>query len=1148
MSIPRPTPEQAAAADPTTSVWVTANAGTGKTRVLSDRVLRLLLKNVAPEGILCLTFTKAAAVEMTERIERDLAAWAVETEDASLAERLEAVTGAPPDAAMLRLARRLFARTLELPRGLHIMTIHAFCQTILKRFPIEAKVPPHFEVIDDRTAAELMAEARGEVLLASAADPDLAQALQRLIADLADSSIERLMDEALTKRMQLQAAAGTDGTTALLKRLATVLAVDPDQDPAALEAEFCRLGDEREFGLRTAADLLVEDGGKTNTKCGEAIDVWLRADRVGRRAGLADYTSAFLTAKGTPQQTMPTKTWRKDNPHIFAAITAEAERLLTLNAARCAWGAYHRTEAALCVAGALIGRYEDAKAKATALDFDDLIARTANLLADPEQRAWVLYKLDARLEHLLIDEAQDTSPAQWRLVEALIEEFTAGEGAHKSPRTFFVVGDEKQSIYSFQGADLANFRAVRARLKAAAEAGAHRFAERELALSFRTSSAILKAVDACLKLPASCPGIVDGLREVLHAPFRKNDPGFVEVWPLIDPPEAGGDAEPWALPGEAPIRQGGEERAADAIAAAIEGWLAVGEVLPSTRRPIQPSDILILLSRRGRVQELVIRGLKRRGVPVAGADRLDLVRHIAVRDLVALGAAVLLPDDDLNLACLLKSPLIGLDEDALFALCHGRDKETKLVERLRDAAETRGEPFAGAHSTFTRWRGRADYAPPYEFFARILAEGGRKRLVGRLGVDALEPIEAFLGQALAYEEGHPSSLQGFLHWLGLEDQKLKRDPAPARSEVRVMTVHGAKGLEAPVVILADAGPKWREQDNQEYLIFADGLPCWRGGKKGTHPPFVVTACDADAARAAEERMRLLYVALTRAKDRLYIAGWNHKRDTKDAGCWHDLVAEALQRCGPCTEVPLDFEPFDGVTALRFMAGSNTIDAATTPPAATLAMPPLPGWLGPVAKEPPGLFRLSPSNAGDDVPAAAPDAKGALIGRDFGVALHRLLHLLADLPPVERDGALETALAALNRGFDAATLAELARQVGAVLDLPDLAPAFRPGSRGEQPIIGRIGDVLVSGQIDRLAVTDEAVYLVDFKSGRRPPASVEATPKGYLRQLAVYARLLQDIYPGREVRAGLVWSAVPVLVRVPPGLLEAHLPRTLAGAP
>ncbi len=1144
MSIPRPTPEQAAAADPTTSVWVTANAGTGKTRVLSDRVLRLLLKNVAPEGILCLTFTKAAAVEMTERIERDLAAWAVETEDASLAERLEAVTGAPPDAAMLRLARRLFARTLELPRGLHIMTIHAFCQTILKRFPIEAKVPPHFEVIDDRTAAELMAEARGEVLLASAADPDLAQALHRLIADLADSSIERLMDEALAKRTQLQAAAGTDGTAALLKRLAAVLAVDPDQDPAALEDEFCRLEGQRELDLYTAAELLLADGGAKNTGCGSAIRAWL-GDAVLRQDGLPDYQKAFLTAEGSPRKDAPTKKWREANPNALAAIAREAERLADLDAARCAWGAYHRTKAVLCVADALIGRYEDAKAKATALDFDDLIARTANLLADPEQRAWVLYKLDARLEHLLIDEAQDTSPAQWRLVEALIEEFTAGEGAHKSPRTFFVVGDEKQSIYSFQGADLANFRAVRARLKAAAEAGAHRFAERELALSFRTSSAILKAVDACLKLPASCPGIVDGLREVLHAPFRKNDPGFVEVWPLIDPPEAGGDAEPWALPGEAPIRQGGEERAADAIAAAIEGWLGAGEVLPSTRRPIQPSDILILLSRRGRVQELVIRGLKRRGVPVAGADRLDLVRHIAVRDLVALGSAVLLPDDDLNLACLLKSPLIGLDEDALFALCHGRDKETKLVERLRDLAETKGEPFAGAHGTFTDWRGRADYAPPYEFFARILAEGGRKRLVGRLGVDALEPIEAFLGQALAYEEGHPSSLQGFLHWLGLEDQKLKRDPAPARSEVRVMTVHGAKGLEAPVVILADAGPQKRV--SQERIVFADGLPCWRG-RKEARPPFIAEACDGDEARAAEERMRLLYVALTRAKDRLYVVGWRHRKEAQDEGCWHDLVWQALDACGPCDEVALDVPWLTGGVARRLFAGGGTIEAATPPPAAAPATPPLPAWLGPVAKEPPGPVRLSPSNAGDDAPAAAPDAKGALVGRDFGVALHRLLHLLADIASDERDDALKTALTALDRGFDPATLAELARQVEAVLNLPDLAPAFRPGSRGEQPIIGRIGDVLVSGQIDRLAVTDEAVYLVDFKSGRRPPASVEATPRAYLRQLAVYARLLEDIYPGREVRAGLVWSAVPVLVRVPSRLLAAHLPRTLAGAP
>ena len=843
MSGPRaPTPAQRRAADPRASVWVTANAGTGKTRVLSDRVLRLLLDGTEPEGILCLTFTKAAAAEMTGRIEERLAAWATMPDDAALAQELLALTGEPADQVRLDQARRLFAQMLELPRGLGIMTIHALCGALLRRFPLEAGVAPHFETIDERSAAELMQEARAQALRAGSdlATP-LGRALQALAVTLTENSLSDTLAELLGQRMRLlrsRAACG-DELEAMFGAIHRVLGAVPGQEPATLEAQACADGQYDSAGLLTAAGALAS-GSATDGQRGSRIAAWL-GSAPGDRIGLfGEYRRCFLTATSSGVRNLATR--KVASEPVLRALVQEQARLLRLADSLRGLLIARRTEALLRVAFATIDAYESLKARSAALDYDDLIERTYSLLRRPGKAQWVLYKLDARIDHVLVDEAQDTSPLQWGIVLKLTEELFAGLGARERPRTLFVVGDEKQSIYSFQGADLANFRRVRDELTARAQATRHPMRVELLDRSFRSVPAVLAVVDAVFALPEAQAGVVETGSGLHHSTERQHQPGLVELWPLAAPADNPPPAEPWPLPDTPRPSDEPERRVARQIACTIRHWLDAGERLASTGQLVQAGDILVLLGRRGVVQELIIRALKQAGVPVAGADRLALRDHIAVQDLIALGRATLLPEDDLNLACLLKSPLLGLGEDELFELAWDRG-EASLLERLRAAAGDQPCRFGAAYDRLAGWLQRADFMPPFEFYAWALgADGGRRRLLARLGPDAVEPIEAFLGQTLAYEQGHPATMEGFLHWLCLGTDELKRDPEKARDVVRVATVHGAKGLEAPIVFLADAGPRGRARSGR--LLWSDPrldgtpveLPLWRAALLWTEGP------------------------------------------------------------------------------------------------------------------------------------------------------------------------------------------------------------------------------------------------------------------------------------------------------------------------
>ena len=1137
MSGPDPVPDgadaQRAAADPDRSVWVSANAGTGKTRVLVDRIARLLLAGTPPGRILCLTFTRAAAAEMANRLGRRLGSWAA-MDDAGLAEALGRLMGGAATPETVVRARRLFGDTLEVPDGLKIRTIHSFCESLLGRFPLEAGVAPHFSVIDERTAAELRAEARDRLLAGALDDATgpLAGALEHVAALVDETAFASVMGEMDAGRGRLSRLIdGQGGLDGLLGAVRGALGVAAGETADGVIAAACAAGAFDELGLRRAAAALEQGTGKDQDRAA-AIGAWLDDPDSREGAFLGSYDRLFLTKEGArrSEKTLMTKALRDADPGAFEVLIEEQARVFAVRELLRAVAVVASTAALLTIGEALLAAYGDLKDERALLDYDDLIGAAGRLLRADGRAAWVHYKLDGGIDHILVDEAQDTSPEQWRIVADLAAEFFAGAGGRQTRRTVFAVGDEKQSIFSFQGADPDTFAAMRRHFKERATAAGEGWRSVELAKSYRATETVLECVDRVFEDAAAGDGVAAAGRPLRHLSSRDGQAGLVELWPTVTPDEQAA-TDPWDAPLDQVSAESPPALLARRIADHIAGWLDHGEVLESARRPVRPGDIMILLRQRAPFAEEMVRCLKERRIPVAGADRMVLTDQLAVMDLAALGHFALLPDDDLNLAVVLKGPAFGFDDDALYGLAHGRPGSLWRALGERRA----GNPLLEAvWVRLTALLDKADFTPPFEFFAEALGrDGERRRILGRLGPEAGDPLDEFLSLALDYERQHVPSLQGFLHWLAAGKTQVKRDLEHGRGEVRVMTVHGAKGLQSNIVFLPDTCTVPDARRGAGLLWGGDAEPfvLWP-----THRDAETELCADLRARVRQrgekEYRRLLYVAMTRARDRLYVCGWEG-RWGRDAGCWYDMVAAAVGETG--TEVALPF----GATGWR---RTGTQDAApdgaeTAVPEAGEAEPP-PAWAGraaPAEAEPPRPLAPSRPDA-EEPPVRSPF--GADDGADprRGRLIHRLLQGLPEVASADRAAAARDFLARPAHGLDHKEQAAIAGEVLAVLDDPRFAEVFGPGSQAEVPLVGVVGGRVVSAQVDRLVVTDRAVTV---RLQDQPAAAHRRGPgrPTLSRQMAAY-RARRGVFPDRPVRCLLLWSPMALSDR----LLDDHAPR------
>ncbi len=1157
---------QRPAADPAGSVWVGASAGTGKTKVLTDRVLSLMLHGTAPARILCLTFTKAAAAEMANRLANRLARWTA-IKDGDLILELSDLLGRAPDEVMRARARQLFARVLDAPGGMKIQTIHAFCQSLLGRFPLEAGIAPHFQVLDERSAAEMLRAAREEILI----DPAFAGEISEVAVHVQEQSFTELLDELARERGRVARLCarpgGIDAAEAAVYRL---LNLDLDETPEGVLGTACADEGFDLAGLHRAVQAMLDAGGKKDREHGAVIASWLE-NSTGRVKSFDLYLGAFFTegGKGDAFKKLVYKDALAAAPGIDRVLEDEAQRLMVVRTKLNALTVARATAALLRLGTAILAVYDRHKSARALLDYDDLILNARDLLVRQGAASWVLFKLDGGLDHILIDEAQDTNPEQWDVIDMLSAEFFAGAGAREGPRTVFAVGDAKQSIYSFQRADPAAFGRMRAHFAAKAHGAGQGWAKVDLAHSFRSCPAILQVVDAVFAQEAAREGVLFEEAALSHAAVRLGQAGLVELWPPA-PAEIGGDPAPWEPPtarrGAAPSRA----RLARLIAQRIHEWtrapVAAGQLGPgheawlaSKGRRLRPGDVLVLVRRRNAFVEELVRELKRLDVPVAGVDRMVLRDQLAVMDLAALGRFLLLPEDDLTLASVLKGPLIGLSEEQLFEIAYDRKSRT-LWQSLAEHAE-RDPAYAVAREHLTDLLARADFVPPYELFAHVLTRdwdgaSGRSRLLARLGPDANDPIEEFISLALTHEREHAPSLEGFLHWVEAGAQMVKRDLDMGQDAVRVMTVHGAKGLQAPVVFLPDTlqtpqarkGVFWLESD-REGGGEGEGPALWPVRKALDGPVAAHARAEAQGVQDREYR-RLLYVALTRAEDRLYVCGWAAQK-TPPADCWYTLVEGALSAVGEAADFILGDGAAGGWAGPGWRlvgpqaAGPDGPDAEAARPNAEVQ--PLPAWAcRPPPHEAAPPRPLAPSRPSQAEPAAV-SPLGADKSRRFlrGRLIHRLLQSLPDLPRDARRAAAARFLSAGGHGLSAAQQAEIAAVTLTILEDANFAPLFGPGSRAEVPVVGVIGQgaavEVISGQVDRLVVENDRIRIVDFKTNRPAPAHESEVAPLYRRQMAAYRAVLTEVYPGRQIDCYLLWSDGPLLMHLSDASLAAYAP-------
>ena len=1137
---------QILASDPKASVFVTANAGSGKTTTLVNRVARLLLGKTRPEAILCLTYTKAAAAEMQRRLFDELGAWAVMADD-PLAQKLADLSEARRD---LSEARTLFAKALETPGGLKIQTIHAFCEKLLRRFPLEAGVSPGFKVLEAEAAAQVSATARDELALTAMAKEDspVGRAYAHLSVELDWGAFNAMFAAFEGRRGQIEAyVAATGGEDGMVADIWARCGFAGETLPETIEAEAVATLD---WAAWTRAAEAMLRGSSTD----QSIGANMKALKPG--AGFAEVWTVFSTQKGEPRARIATAKvdgftagWMRE---VQDRLAGAREQIKAAKIAR-------DTVFVLTLASAYADLYEAAKGAQSGLDFGDLIERTRELLTVRADAAWVLYKLDGGIDHLLLDEAQDTAPDQWDILHALTDEFFAGAGQvrfgdNPPERTIFAVGDEKQSIYSFQGAAPERFLAEEGAFRSLVEGADADFRRVPLEISWRSTSEILGFVDAVFADPAAAEGLHPGGgadRPVHHQPQRPGG-GLVDLWPLEVSDEAE-ETDPW-LPVDHQAAQSASKKLARKIAREIrrmvesrEGVFVKGS---GAIRPMIYGDVLILVRRRNTLFHEIIRALKRELVPVGGADRLTLSEHIAFQDLLGLGRLARFPADDLTLAALLRSPFCDIDEDSLFDLAHGR-KGRLWGELQRRAGE---RPAWGRAFDLLGWAmGEARARSPFDFYSRLMSrldpEGRsmRHRMLTRLGREAEDAIDAFLAQVLAAEQSGARDLEQVISRLAASEIEVKREQedrsGPEGGEVRVMTAHGAKGLEAPVVILPDTTTRARAMAGP-LLSCEDGGLLWAPRKDDDCPPSAAARLQREEA-ATHESLRLLYVAMTRARDRLIVCGVETTKAYFE-GSWRQVIERGFEQpavAGTRRIVERDDDRGDWQFT-RFGAEPQVAGVTLR---AVAESAPLPAWARRLAPaEPSALRYASPSTLAEDErgPSNSPLAVQDGLGRyRRGTVIHRLLQLLPDLPPARRADAAR-ALLAREPDLNEAQRAEMAQAALSVLTDDRFAAVFGPGSRAEAAIAGRAAGLpeglAVSGRVDRLVVEPDRVLVVDFKTNRPAPARIEDADRAYKVQMAVYAAVLAEVFPGRRIEAALVWTDGPKLMAVPENMIAATL--------
>ena len=1108
---------------PTQSVFVSANAGTGKTKVLIERVLRLLLSGEVPETILCVTFTRAAAAEIEARLHRKLAQWAV-AQPTDLIQDISGMTGSVPTGQTLEVARRLFAQVIDNDQGPRIETTHSFCQSLLSRFPIEAGLPPQFDLITDAQKDAFLKTAFADAF----AEPhqEMKQALAHLI-DIADhqSLFDHVKRFVGTRHLSDAAAAQPLGFVPSFTASMDALLPEGIRDKATADQFYT----DQIMGLPWRALCDAVPDKMADFIAWHKLDDAMRAEQLDRLAGV------FLTKSGTPKAKFLSKKITDNDPALADIYQRLAMLVIAHQKSLTAFATIERSRA-LYVLGRFVARsYEQQKLRHALLDYDDLIIKADRLLSATEAMAWVRWKLDFGIHHMLVDEAQDTNPAQWELLASLADEFfvhEADETDEARTRTLFSVGDFKQSIYSFQGANPNVFVEKGAEFDAKAKGAKHNFSEVGLAMSFRSSKAVLDMVNHVMT-----GDDVEGLGGAYqhHEAFFSDKFGMVELWPIVSATQEAPKLPYFDVPDfvadAAMANYGADALLAEKTASHIKTMLD-GSATGLNGRHYQPRDIMILVNKRNAIFTLLRGALLRHGVPVAGADRLRLGQQIEIQDLLALGDICILPEDDLQLAAFLKSPLIGLSEEGLFTIAEGRKKGQSLIAVLKSYAgadDDFGSQIAKAVEKLESYFALSAKCSPAAFYETILAKGGREAFYRRLGTGVTDSLNAFIDQAYEFEAQGGASLAEFIAQQRMSDIEIKRDFGNIQeNQVRIMTIHGSKGLESPVVYVPDI---IKGVEPSQTVVGGDDALYWPADSVYM-PDVIAEVKEADRQARTAEHQRLLYVAMTRASECLILAGYEKSRKSLQGVSWDELLQKGFEAAAITPDEDGVWRYIhEGKEGDDTLAAVPDIDTAQDNNDVRAQYP----WaFCPPDKEDVPLKPLVPS-AVDESDVPNPITPSAETGRKEaradqprleGIFMHELLDRLSALP---EEGRTDFAKAYATSSLIAKSPADAPIGTARLLDLADhmlkfmqeeeFAPLFGKKALSEFHVSGLVGTRPVVGQIDRLVVTDDELWLVDFKSGQVMHPNV---PKAYIIQMALYAALLGQIYPDKTLRCEIIW--------------------------
>jgi ATP-dependent helicase/nuclease subunit A len=1048
--------------------------------------------------------------------------------------------------------------------------------------------------MDERTAQEYLKLAQDAVLRDARPDinPTLAKALSHISAQVTELTFAELLSELTFSRGALESMLARSNRVVgvALIGLKKLLGLEENDTEDELNKMAHRGSDEDHIRQIMAALL---EGTAAEVKRGEILAIWLSSPEK-RETLWGKYSKVFVTKDFAPLKRMLTQKMQERDPQALKLMEKEAERIIEIaDKQRCIM-IFKNTSALLHLGSSMMQAFDHSKKRHAVLDYDDLISKVTNLLSRPDVGSWILYKLDGGLDHILVDEAQDTNPEQWQVIKTLAEEFFTGDVARKNkrldqitssqknsahgssepteiPRTIFAVGDVKQSIYSFQRADPKEFVETREHFTLLAQQAGTAFENVSLGTSFRSTAAVLSLVDEVFNDDDSRHALSFSNEMILHRPHRTGEAGLVEIWPTVAQVDVEAK-EDWAPPVIQKPAFSPEMRLATKIAQQIKNWIETKDILISKGRAVTPGDILILVRRRTKFDDYMISALKGLNIPVAGQDKMVLSEQLAVMDLMAMGEFALLPDDDLTLAVVLKSPFIGLSETQLYDLAQPRVKGRSLWAELLSRKDENPD-FKAASIFLKELVNHADMLPPFEFFSNLLGrDRGREKILARLGVEAADPIDEFLQLAMSFEQNNISSLQGFLSWFNAGDMAIKRDMEQGSDQVRIMTIHGAKGLQAPIVFLPDTcqvpadrkkilwsserggsserrGSSKGEGFSKEQSAEENGLMIWAGGKENETGP-----CEKARTKikttSEQEYKRLLYVALTRAEDRIYVTGWEQKTKMQE-GSWYNLIRIAAAKMVGAEKFDVNEE--EDRYSLRVTSPQlkevdrDMSEGGRSVMFEPLRHMPLPSHMtslpAPEAVPPKPLV---PSRPEEEEPAVLSPLKSLSKKKDDtkryhrGRLIHRLLEILPNMKKSLWQEAAEKYLSQKAHDLSRDNIIQIKSEVIRILEDEKLKDLFGRNSRAEVPIVGLIGHKAISGSVDRLAVTESHVLIIDYKTNRPPPLSVQDIPKIYLRQMAAYNEILKDIYPNHKVRCALLWTDIAQLMEIPVELLKDQI--------